>query len=208
MSSQSNGELWHTLSRQIAAGDRTAFERAHRILAAPLRQMLVRWSGGQRALAEELAASAWMQAWRAVCERRYDPDRASFVTFVYAIAHRLWLRQRRQWAVRQRIEQKLEQQRGAPRIEHPDPADDLHDAELIDAVREALRTGCDGRLEPQEAQVLRGLSEGHSERALAARLGVAASTVHARKQSGLRKLGVYLQRRGLSGLERETRTDE
>lgn len=208
MPSGSNGEFWHVLSRQIAAGDREAFERAHRILAAPLKQMLVRWSGGQRALAEELSASAWMQAWRAVCAHRYDPQRASFVTFVYAIAHRLWLRQRRQWAVRQRIEQKLEQQRGTPRLEHPDPAGDLHEAELIDAVREALRTACDGWLEAQELRVLRGLCEGQSERALAAALGVAASTVHARKQSALRKLGTYLRRKGLSGSERGPAADE
>ncbi len=203
MASGSNGELWHALSMQIARGDRQAFERAHRLLEAPLRQMLVRWSGGQRALAEELAASAWLQAWRVVREGRYDPQRASFVTFVYAIAHRLWLRQRRRWAVRQRIEQKLEQQRGTPRLEQPDPASDLHAAELIDAVRQALRTGCDGLLEDQELRVLRGLADGRSERTLAAELGVAASTVHARKQSALHKLGAYLQRRGLGGFERE-----
>lgn len=201
MGASRNGEFWHALSQRIARGDRQAFDLAHRTLGGSLRQMILRWSG-TRALAEEIAQNAWMQAWRAVCEQRYDPSRASFVTFVYAIAHRLWLRQRRQLAVRRRIERQIEQQTPREQTDCPDPAADLHQAELIDAVRAALRDAAGGLLDAEELRVLRGLAEGLSERELAAQMSRSASTIHARKHAGLRKLALYLRQRGLHAPER------
>ncbi len=201
MDASRNGEFWHALSLRIARGDRQAFDLAHRTLGGSLRQMILRWSGTP-AVAEDIAQNAWMQAWRAVCEQRYDPARASFVTFVYAIAHRLWLRQRRQLAVRRRIEQQIEQQTPPQQTDSPDPAADLDRAELIDAIRTALRDAAGGLLDAEELRVLRGLAEGLSERELAARMNRSASTVHARKHAGLQKLALYLRHRGLHAPER------
>ena len=77
------------------------------------------------------------------------------------------------------------------------PAALLHAAELLDAMRGCLHAaGTPFALSAEERQIVIELSGGESERALAERLGVAASTIHARKQLAYRKLRQCLSAKG------------
>lgn len=180
-------------------GDAAAFEREHHRLAAWVRRSFHQRTGGRTDAVEELGQRTWLAVWEAVSTGRYDPSRAAMTTFVYAVATNIW----RQWAKQQR-------RAGAIVAEGPEGEDDrageagdvLADAELIDAVRACVHGRVDAGLDSAEREVLRLVAAGETDRALAERLGVAASTAHARKKAAMEKLRGYLSRKFGGGAER------
>lgn len=165
---------------------------AYQRLAPALVHMLTQKAGGGHEVGEELAQQTWTLVCQAVQAGRYDPLRAAFSTFVYSVAHKVWLRWRRSMAVQAR--------RGVVSLEDQPLADGngavagaLDLAEQIQAVRDCLEnppTALTGHIE-----VLSGIAAGESDRALARRLGLAASTVNARKKTALEALRNALQLR-------------
>ncbi|MFO0974118.1 MAG: sigma factor [Phycisphaerae bacterium] len=189
------------LAQRVAAGDDDAFEQIH----ARLRAGMLRYFGGRIGaapeLAEELAQQAFVLTWQALRAGRYDPARAAVSTFVYAVAVKVWLRWRRD----PRNDARATVARVArERPETSDVAEPLAAAELLDALRAALaaRDGPDA-LADDEREVLLALVGGESERSLAARDGVAPSTIHTRKTAAIAKLRRRLVERGFSAADVE-----
>ncbi|MCA9243051.1 MAG: sigma-70 family RNA polymerase sigma factor [Phycisphaerales bacterium] len=167
-------------------GDEAAFERIHDRLSGGVRAFLSRRLNSAD-IVEELAQRAWVAVWQALNEGRYDPSRAAISTFVYAVSYRMFQQHLRSERLRRGAELESDALAGADTL-----AADLHHAELIDALRDALATS---GLTPDEREILEALSQNTSERAIATQQGVAASTINARKKSALAKL-----RRRLGGL--------
>lgn len=179
-------------ARRAAGGDHSAFEQLHSRFAAGIYRFFEKRSG--REAAEELAQHTWSELWRAVSQGAYQPDRAAFSTFAYAVAGNVWRRSRRDAA------------RSAPTPVPPandeDFVDALGHAELLDALRACLHNENDG-LTDVERQVVLSLATGDSEREIARVQGVAPSTIHDRKQSGMNKLRRMLAERGFHGPEQD-----
>lgn len=188
------------LAARALQGDRAAFELLHQRLDGGLRRMLTRRTGGQFELAAELAQRAWIDTWKALCGQRYDPGRAEFSTFLYAIGYKIWLQYRRQERGAAVAADDLDE--FAERLL---PADDalgmaLHAGERIDALRACLRNAEPPlALTEEERLIVEELAHGATERSLAQKLGLAASTIHARKTSGLEKLHKCLTAKGFGG---------
>ncbi len=185
------------LAGRVAQGDESAFEAIHARLTRGLEQYFLKRNGGVVHAAEELVHRTWVIAWRAFQQGRYDPDRAAVSTFVYAIALRVWMQACRD-AHRSRTAPVALYD--PPANAATDPADlsgNLHQAELLDALRECLQGPAGGAdLTDEERALLVEFSKGASLRELGRRLGVSASTVHERKAAALEKLRVCLHAKG------------
>jgi RNA polymerase sigma-70 factor (ECF subfamily) len=179
------------LAARIAAGDRTAFERLHARLHPGLLRLFMRRSGGRSELADELAQQTWGHVWQTILQSRYDPARAAISTFVYAIANNVWLQHFR--ASRRTTVELPDHPAGAG---HADAM--LLHAELLGALRDCLHSDGPGALTDDERLIVLEQARGGTERELAAVLKLAASTVHARKLSGLEKLRRCLEAKGFS----------
>ncbi|RMF84111.1 MAG: sigma-70 family RNA polymerase sigma factor [Planctomycetota bacterium] len=179
-------------AQRFAAADSEAFALVHERFNPGLESMFRRRSRGDRALCDDLTQQVWALVWRAVCERRYDPKRAAVSTFIYAVAHNIWRRHLQH-----------ESRGPSPAVERdggsPSAAALLSQAELLDALRACLHQK-DGSnaLTDEERAILIGAAHGRSERALAAELNCAASTVHARRQSAIAKVRRCLKLKGFS----------
>lgn len=193
------------LAAAASAGDEGAFGRLHERLGAGLRRFLAKRSGGTAEEVEELAQKTWAAAWVALTRGRYDPARAAFTTFLYAVGFRTWLQERRTrrrraawWASGPRGS--TEGFEGSLFDDAPDQAGFLQTCELLDAVRACLRAteGADA-LTDEEVRILRAAAAGEPDRAVGARLGIAASTVHARRRGAYAKLRRMLAARGFAG---------
>lgn len=149
--------------------------------------------GANADAAAELAQRTWTVLWESLRNGGYDPARAAPSTFVYAIANHVWL-----WHLRER-----------PRVPQGDPPDQpahappaaefLAHCELLDALRDCIgREPNTGALDDTERALVLALGGGASEREVAVQLGLAASTVNARKQAAYVKLRKCLGRKGFS----------
>lgn len=186
------------LALRAQDGDRSAFELLLRRLDPGLKQVLRRRTG-QAELADELAHQTWIAVWQALREERYDVQKAAISTFVYAVAHKLWLQHLRRSGSARFSHEVLDALPALGPAAAGNPASDLHASELLDAMRSCLRSrGTPHSLTADERRVVMGLATGESERTLAEQLGVAASTVHARKQLAYQKLRRCLAARGFS----------
>ncbi|MDX2131769.1 MAG: sigma-70 family RNA polymerase sigma factor [Planctomycetota bacterium] len=176
-------------ARRAAAGDPDAFQRAHDRLAPGLRRLFGTRSR-DRALVEDLCQRTWSAAWEACTQGRYDPDRAALSTFVYAIAHHMWLRHLRG----------ASRPGGAPLPDLPgDDAGSSTDAAHLSGALQCVREAMDGRagdLSEQERWVLRLAGEGATDRTIAERLRISPSTAHQARKSAVAKLRRLLARRG------------
>lgn len=181
------------LSRRVAAGDRGAFDAVHDRLAGGLLRLFDRRLAGRADVADELAQQTWARAWDAITRGRYQPQRAAISTFVYAVANNVWLQFCRT----------LRSPGQGPPTEEP-AAPGRHDAlleyaELIDALRGCLRQPAGpNALADDERLVVLATARGETERQLAVRLGLAASTINARKQSAYAKMRACLAAKGFS----------
>jgi RNA polymerase sigma factor (sigma-70 family) len=187
------------LAERALGGDEAAFEGLHRRLGGGLRNFIQRRVGGAEELVEELAQAAWVEVWRSLDRGTYDPGKARITTFVYAVGYKMVLRYQR------------DRRRGGGVGALPGVADDpalwlhealadtLHTSELVDAVRDCLRRpGSVHSLTAEERAVALGAATGRSERDLAGALGLAPSTVNARKKSAYEKLRKCLSKKGFA----------
>jgi RNA polymerase sigma-70 factor (ECF subfamily) len=178
-------------SLALASGDARAFTRFHARFSPGLKAMFMRRTG-RGELADDLAQQAWAQIWRALSNGQYRPERAAPSTFLYAVANHVWhshLRTRR--PARDGSEAREPTYETDSLLEH---------AELLDALRDCLGSrAAPAALSGQERAIVRALSEGATERELAARLGAAASTIHARKLAAYDKIRTCLARKGYTG---------
>lgn len=189
-------ESLETLAQAAARGNEVAFERLHARLQAGLLRFLVKRTGRRGDVAEELAQRAWVEMWRALREGRYDPQRGAFSTFLYAIGYKLWMQHCR--AERGSAGADLSEDVLSELLQHTeDRLDELHVVDLLEALRGCLEQA-DGpnRLLAEERELLALLAQGASERQAAERLGLAASTVNARKRAAYAKVRACLEAKG------------
>lgn len=202
------GDTLRELCAHAAAGDESAFERIHTRLGNGLKRFLRKRVGRREDVIDELSQRAWIAAWEALQQRRYDPERAAFTTFLYGVGYKLWLQHARASPVTLVPHDELDDFATAL-LGDADPAHFLRTCELLDAVRNCLH--CQGTpcsLSDDERDVLLGVTRGESEREMAARLRLAPSTINARKCNGLHKLRTCLGRKGFSGREHPSSTSE
>lgn len=197
------------LGRRCAAtrgGDRAAFEQLHARLAPGIRGFFTRRSRGgcESDLADELTQRVMVALFESLAEGRYDPERSAVSTFTYAIASNIWLRHLRETRARggavsdNDLGRAEEDARSVGLM--GGPSDHAASAELLEAVRRCLRErGGPGNLTEDEHTIVLAAAAGASDRTLAARLGLAASTINAKKQSGWEKLRRALSRMGFRG---------
>lgn len=181
------------LARRVAGGDRAAFERLHDRLAPGLTRLFLRKTGGRAELSDELVQQTWAEFWRLVRSGRYDPARAAPSTVAYAVASNVWLRHCRAAATRQ-AETAMEE---APTGSEPHLL--LQHAELLDALRACIENSLGPYgLDAEEREIVREAARGVTERTLAARLGLAASTVNVRKREAYVKIRRCLAAKGFA----------
>lgn len=193
---RSNTAGLRVLAERAAAGDDGAFEGLHARLDAGLLRWLTRRCAGREELAHDLAHRTWVEVWRCLRAEKYEAERAAFSTFLYAVAYKVWQRHGRDSA---RSAAGLDELAAAIADDDPTLHDVLADAEVIDAIRACLAaTGSPFALTPEEREVAFGLASGESERTLADKLGLAASTVHARKLAAHAKLRRCLRAKGFA----------
>lgn len=180
----------------VARGDPAAFTHFHTRFGPGIVALFRRRTSGQGERSDELAQETWSLVWQSLSAGRYDPARAAFSTFVYAVAHHVWLRQGRS---RQPGRTTIDLAAAEPLSDAALTADSLAYAELITALRDciAVETGPHA-LDVDEKAIVIGLSNGETERSLAGQLGLAPSTINARKQSAIAKLRGALAGRGFS----------
>jgi RNA polymerase sigma factor (sigma-70 family) len=188
-----------SLATRAQAGEKAAFEQLVQRLGPGLGRMLQRRTGSRPELIEELVHRTWIGVWQALRDGRYDPEKAAISTFVYAVAHKLWLQHLRSQGAAAPVRYDLD----ALSAEVFKGADDvwaaLHASELLDAMRDCLHTtDSPFALTPVELQVVVGLASGETERSLASTLGVVASTVHAHKLGAYKKLRRCLTAKGFA----------
>ncbi len=191
--------------------DRDAFEALHDRLTPGLRAFFARRvpGGAANVAIDDLMQRVWTGLWEAFAAGRYDPARSAVSTFVYAIATKTWLRHLRSERGRKRQSDRGGSDQGIEALAEQaealtlsdDPFSEAAAAELLEAVRTCLRTGggeggAGGGLSEQERAIVVAAAAGASDRALAQRMGLAASSVNAKKQSGLEKIRRYLARLG------------
>lgn len=183
------------LAKRASAGDSASFEALFRRLGPAVRRVLLRRVGGDEHRADDLSQRTWAGLWRSLQTGSYDPARSAITTYVYAVAYRTWLHDLRQSQTSpdRRVTAGLEDLQTAFDQPAPDAASDLSSA--IDAVRSALR-GSDPDLADDDRDLLRSIAAGESDRSIAKRLGLAASTINVRKQAALSKLRRILARKG------------
>lgn len=166
----------------IAPGLREQVEALHARVGPAMVAMLARRTGSPL-VAEDLAQRTWAALWKTIADGRYDPARASLGTLSYAIAINIWRAHARARPGPTSTDE-LDHALGRD----TDPAAAVTQAELIERVRSALRgDGARGgpALSADDLHVLRLIAGGASDRDIAARLGVAASTANARKRATL-----------------------
>ncbi|MCW5764796.1 MAG: RNA polymerase sigma factor [Phycisphaeraceae bacterium] len=168
---------------------RAVFEDAHGRFGPWVHRRFVERCG-RSDIAEDLSQRTWAAVWRALDTGVYDPRRAAISTFVHAVSQNVW----RQWtksagAAAGRMA--AGEPPDTPAIDDG-PAAVVAEAELIEAVRACVDGRAGGAIGPEEAQTLRLLATGATDRDLAAALGVAPSTANARKRAALDRLRAYL----------------
>jgi RNA polymerase sigma-70 factor (ECF subfamily) len=170
------------LVARLAAGD----------LGPPLQELYRRYGGrlyglgvrllGDRGLAEELVQETFVRLWRTA--DRFDPERGSVTTFIFAIARRLAIDLWRRPSSRP-FEPEPEAAGGA--------GDPLEPALLGLAIRDALDS-----LSPSHREVLElAYHEDLRQTDIAEQLGLPLGTVKTRTYYALRALRVALEERGV-----------
>ena len=170
------------LLRAVASGDR----------GEPMRELYRRYAArlyglgmqllGDRGLAEELVQETFVRLWRNA--PRFDPDRGTPQTFIYAIARRLAIDLWRRPSSRPLA------------VEPPPPDDDQMDRVLVRLdVREALDSLSEAHREVLELSYGERLRQSE----IAERLGIPLGTVKTRCFHALRSLKAVLDQRGIYG---------
>lgn len=177
------------LAASAAAGDRGAFAALHKRLSGGVRRLFLDRAGNKPEVADDLLQRTWVGVWQSLSRGRYDPGKSAISTFVYAVAHKMWLQHLRSAGGSARAlggdDLSLES------VEAVSSQGESDLAEALDAIRACLR-GQGGDLTTDEREILRLSGSGASDRDLAAKLGVSPSTANARKRSAFEKLRRHL----------------
>jgi RNA polymerase sigma factor (sigma-70 family) len=186
------GDPFWGLCSAALGGDQHAFAELHDRLSSGLRNLFMRRTGGREDLADDLTQRTWAGFWKSATEGKYDPSRAAVSTFLYAVGSKIWLQHLRSSRRAERRHAEYIPAIGGGGGEQP--ADELNAAELLEAVRAALRDP--GVLTPEERSIVEASASGESDRTLARKLGIAPSTLNTRKRAAHEKLRKHLSRRG------------
>ena len=161
----------------------------------------MRRTGGDTALVEELLHTTWIGVWDAFRQRRYDRRKAAASTFIYAVAHKLWLQHLRRIGQAPKTGGDLDFSflLDPDGVRSPEPAHEMQTLETLDALRDCLRAeNRRNSLTPEERHILLGLVGEKTERILAEELGLAPSTIHARKLLAYNKLRNCMAAKGFA----------
>ena len=190
-------DRWLEWATAVAQGDRSAFQLIYQRFSTAVQRFFVR--RGARDV-DALANDVWVDAWNALSAGRYDPARGKLSTFLYAIAWRTLLRHKR---AQSRGPQPLSVDELALRLlgGESDPTRLTEFSDLLDDLNRCIGRppfdDGDGGLDDQDRLILNAIYfEGMTERACAAKLECAPSTVHKRCQRVLRRLAACLKRKG------------
>ncbi|MBX3407486.1 MAG: sigma-70 family RNA polymerase sigma factor [Phycisphaeraceae bacterium] len=187
------------LVARAVAGDESAFEALHRRIGPGLRRMLAqRLPNGADAEIDDLSQRVWIAIWQALRSGAYQPERAAFTTFAYAIAYRTFLYHARQNAVHRSRMADFDFGDAAAGPQGQSPESAQHLAALLETLRGVLRGESAEPMSSDDRAMLRAIAEGESDRSLAARLALSPSTANARKQAALGKVRRLLARLGFS----------
>jgi RNA polymerase sigma-70 factor, ECF subfamily len=142
---------------------------------------------GDRGLAEELVQDVFTRVWRNA--DRFDPERATFRTWLYGIARNAVIDFNRRRSVRPQLA-------GHERDDDPQAlTDSIEQAVLRWQVTEALE-----RLTPEHREVIRlAHFQGLTLREVAERTGLPLGTVKSRASYALRGLRLSLEEMGVTG---------
>lgn len=156
--------------------------------------------------ADELTQRTWIAFWEALRKGKYDPAKSGLSTFLYAVSHIVWMRFHRELS-RASFTSGFELHESTNAAHPSHAAQDAtiagELAEQVSAVRSLLSASPGSPpadMEPlsvEDRHLLRAISQGRTDRELAAELGTSASTAHARKKAALARLGRVLARLGL-----------
>lgn len=178
-----------------SSGDERAFEALHKRLTPGLKRLLLVRANQRHDVVDDLAQRTWAAVWQALREGRYDESKSAITTFVYAVGYKLWLQHLRKEGRAAETFQSADAAFDQAAGTDDDPGSAARAAELIDAVRACLRDD-DSGLSGDERRLLRSTAEGASDRDLARELGLAPSTINARKRAALDKVRRYLAQKG------------
>lgn len=173
-----------------AVRDQAAFEQLHARLTPGLARFFLERAPRRPELAEELAQRTWTGVWESLRAGRYDPTRSAFSTYCYAVASNIWLQHlRAQPGPRSPLDADVAFTIG------DDPARLADAAEILDAVRTLLTTPHPD-LPETDRWIIRLSATGHPDRDIAAKLGIAASTLNERKKQAYASLKRILNTKG------------
>ena len=170
---------------RIPGGDRAALQTVYRLTSAKLFGVCLRILGTQ-AEAEDVLQEVFLTVWRRAAD--FDPDRASPMTWLIAIA--------RNRAI-DRLRATKTSRRAEPIEAAIDLADDAPGAEsaLASTQDHARLHGCLGELAAREQAALRGaFFDGNTYEELAARMKVPAGTMKSWIRRAMIKLKACLER--------------
>jgi RNA polymerase sigma factor (sigma-70 family) len=195
-----------------AQGDEQAFAALSQRLAPGVRAVLLDRVARKHDVADDLTQRTMLGLWQALRAGRYDPQRSAITTFVYAVAHKVWLQHARADGRRLAAQQRYTLNTVLPEANaaQDDVAAVADTAALLQHVRRALdeagesassaaSSAANGAgLTDDERWLLRNWAGGVSDRELAKRMGIAASNVNGRKQVAYRKLRAWLTQLGFA----------
>lgn len=155
-----------------------------------VRRTLLQRVSNRHDIADDLSQRVWKGVFQALKDGRYDPARSAISTFIYAVMQNV----HREFARRETRQVKHAESAAQLRIEpaDADPSSLMDEAEAIDRVRAAI-DGTLAGLQPADADVLKLLALGVTDRELARKLNVSPSTAHARKKAALDRLRAVLE---------------
>jgi RNA polymerase sigma factor (sigma-70 family) len=175
------------LHRDLASGDRDAFDELYRRYASAAYGLAFRVTG-QAVLAQDVVHDAFLALWRA--PEAFDPARGAFRTFFLSLVHHRAVDTVRR---EQRLRNRSERAANLEPVTGEDPAEGVAEAAYLavrrQQVREALET-----LPPEQRQALEmAYFGGKTQVAIADELGIPLGTVKTRTFAALRKLRAKLE---------------
>ena len=176
------------LAARLAAGDERALTETFDALASAVHTAAVRVLG-QAAAAQDVVQDVFVELWRR--PQRYDPALGSLRTYLTVSArHRAYDVLRSEL---RRIGREARHHRLTPEHHQGSPAEEVADAQVASAVREAMRT-----LPAEQRQVVEmAYFGGLSYREVARTVGISEGTAKSRIRLALGKLEILLDRQML-----------
>jgi len=192
------------LAARAAGGDEVAFECLHLGLNDRVTAFFRRRLGRRHDLVEELAQRTWVEVWKSLSLGHFDPERSAFSSYLLGIGSKLFLRhcrtEKRTLNHAPAVQAFLEQMFAMRDTDTPTAESErlIDLCSTLEALRDCLeRARNQRRLTVLDVKILDRVLASRSEREIAVDLGIAPSTVNARKQATLAMLRRCLSRKGI-----------